>query len=39
MTIVDVGGLLRWVCGGDNFFFNMSCGGLVVVAAVSGGWL
>ena len=20
MTIVDVGGLLRWVCGGDNFF-------------------
>ena len=43
--------LLRWVYGGDNYFiyFNLSCGGLVVVmvlggglvvvAAVGGGWL
>ena len=43
--------MLRWVYGGDNYFiyFNLSCGGLVVlmvlggglvvVAAVGGGWL
>ena len=29
-----------WVCGGGFFFFfNMSCGELVVVVAVDDGWL
>ena len=39
MALVDVGGLLRWVCGGGDFFFNQSCGVLVVVVAIGGGWL